>query len=57
MEMKKGLKPKRRRRCDMCHKLKETTHRREDPFQKEIWNKTVMRDLCDECQQECAWDI
>lgn len=44
-------------RCGRCKELKESTRVRQDPFQKEIWGKDVKRPFCDECYQECLWDI
>ena len=57
MKKMNGKKKPRRRRCGDCRILKTSTRRRVDPFVQDVHNKTVMRDLCDECEQERRWAI
>lgn len=43
--------------CDGCHKAKPDVQEVEDPYIKEIEDKSVLRDLCDDCLQLSSEDI
>lgn len=44
--------------CEVCeHSDDPTTRRRLDPFQQDVWDREVLRDLCDRCTQGLSDDI
>lgn len=45
------------KKCECCETKKPDVRRRIDPFQCEVWDETVLRDLCDDCHYELRMDI
>lgn len=53
------MKKKNRRlfKCYFCGKQDKTVKRKVDPYDADVNNKTIMRYMCDRCEQDRRDDI
>lgn len=45
------------KRCSVCGETKPDVRKRVDPYEEDVNNRTVRRNLCDDCEAQLAADI
>jgi hypothetical protein len=53
----KKISGKRRRRCDICFKLKYGVHMSVDPYEQDINGIEIKQNICPQCYQNLSDDI